>query len=110
MTTQTSKGFAQRLGYGLGRVVAFVIPRKTQTLVARFVRGGLIGAAIVVVAMNYGWIVSSALTLMVLVGALYSLSKVSTSGSPKNTPEYGYDYGPQGYGYYQAGQRVDDDD
>ncbi|RCG88245.1 hypothetical protein CSB86_5911 [Pseudomonas aeruginosa] len=65
----------------------------------------------VVLVQNFTWLASAFMTLLsfglmslVLVKGNLDISKDNSQIS------YGTGYGPEGYGYYRAGRRVDDDD
>lgn len=108
MTTRTTPGVASRLGYGLGVIVRAVWFSQNRTL--RWVkRLALIAMALYFFAEILSGIVSVMLFTLIFGGVFWAL-KNSESFSSGKTIQYGNGYGPQGYGYYKAGRRVDDDD
>lgn len=109
MTTQTSQGVASRLGYGLGRVVRLVWFSQNRTV--RWVkRLALIAVAVFFYSDILSVAVSVVLCVMCFGGVFWALKNSESVSSKRKTIEYGSGYGPQGYGYYKAGRRVDDDD
>lgn len=109
MTTQTSQGVAGRLGYGLGQVVRLVWFSQNRTV--RWVkRLALFAVAVCFSAKILSGITSVAVFTLIFGGVFWALKNSEPVSSRRKTIEYGSGYGPQGYGYYKAGRRVDDDD
>ncbi|NNA97455.1 DUF3742 family protein [Pseudomonas gessardii] len=109
MITQTPQGVASRFGYGLGRVARFVLHDRNPVL--RWVKRLALAAAVLYFSSDiFSVLASVAVLLLVFGGAFWLLSNSESSSSNKKTIDYGSGYGPQGYGYYKAGRRVDDDD
>lgn len=106
MTAKTSQGVAGRFGYGLGRVVRLVWCSQRRTV--RWVKRLVVAAMLLYLSADiFSGIVSVAVFTIVFGGGLWALNNKPTSR--RNRIEYGQCYGPDGYGYYVAGQRVDDD-
>lgn len=107
MTAQTSQGVASRLGYGLGQAARLVWCSQNRTL--RWVKRLVVAAVLLYFSADiFSGIISVAVFALVLGGGLWALNHRPTPR--RNQIEYGQCYGPDGYGYYVAGQRVDDDD
>tara|TARA_Y100000758_G_scaffold233580_1_gene170187 strand:+ start:750 stop:1196 length:447 start_codon:yes stop_codon:yes gene_type:complete len=107
MTAQTSQGVASRLGYGLGQAARLVWCSQNRTL--RWVKRLVVAAVLLYFSADiFSGIISVAVFTLVLGGGLWALNHRPTPR--RNQIEYGQCYGPDGYGYYVAGQRVDDDD
>lgn len=69
MNAHTNKGFASRIGFGLGTFVRFLItdPKPLR----RWVKRALVSGTLLVLASQaFSWLLSSALTLIVLGGAV----------------------------------------
>ncbi|EPH0640865.1 hypothetical protein ACSYE6_30590 [Pseudomonas aeruginosa] len=110
MNAHTNKGFASRVGFGLGMLVRFCLHDRRPT-VRCVKRVSLLVVLFVVLVQNFTWLASAFMTLLsfglmslVLVKGNLDISKDNSQIS------YGTGYGPEGYGYYRAGRRVDDDD
>ncbi|MGP1842898.1 hypothetical protein, partial [Pseudomonas aeruginosa] len=106
----TNKGIASRVGFGLGTLVRFCLHDRRPT-VRCVKRVSLLVVLFVVLVQNFTWLASAFMTLLsfglmslVLVKGNLDISKDNSQIS------YGTGYGPEGYGYYRAGRRVDDDD
>ncbi|HFH3883409.1 hypothetical protein [Pseudomonas aeruginosa] len=107
MNAHANKGFASRIGFGLGTFVRFLItdPKPLR----RWVKRTLVSGTLLVLASQAcSWLLSGALTLIVLGGAVLAFGGLPNGPRKENTSGYGYEYGPQGYGHYVAGQRTDD--
>ncbi|HEP7885655.1 TPA: DUF3742 family protein [Pseudomonas aeruginosa] len=110
MNAHANKGFAARVGYALGSIVRFFLHDRRPVL--RWVkRVSLFVALFIILVQNFTWLASAFMTLLsfglmslVLVKGNLDISKDNSQIS------YGTGYGPEGYGYYRAGRRVDDDD
>ncbi|AKE72078.1 TPA: hypothetical protein ACGJ7L_000937 [Pseudomonas aeruginosa] len=110
MNAHTNKGIASRVGFGLGTLVRFCLHDRRPT-VRCVKRVSLLVVLFVVLVQNFTWLASAFMTLLsfglmslVLVKGNLDISKDNSQIS------YGTGYGPEGYGYYRAGRRVDDDD
>ncbi|EOG0832617.1 hypothetical protein ACK21T_001651 [Pseudomonas aeruginosa] len=110
MNAHTNKGIASRVGFGLGTLVRFCLHDRRPT-VRCVKRVSLLVVLFVVLVQNFTWLASAFMTLLsfglmslVLVKGNLDISKDNSQIS------YGTGYGPEGYGYYKAGRRVDDDD
>ncbi|WP_079394953.1 hypothetical protein [Pseudomonas aeruginosa] len=110
MNAHTNKGIASRVGFGLGTLVRFCLHDRRPT-VRCVKRVSLLIVLFVVLVQNFTWLASAVMTLLsfglmslVLVKGNLDISKDNSQIS------YGTGYGPEGYGYYRAGRRVDDDD
>lgn len=110
MNARTNKGIASRVGFGLGTLVRFCLHDRRPT-VRCVKRVSLLVVLFVVLVQNFTWLASAFMTLLsfglmslVLVKGNLDISKDNSQIS------YGTGYGPEGYGYYRAGRRVDDDD
>lgn len=69
MEAHANKGFASRIGFGLGTFVRFLIadPKPLR----RWVKRALVfGTLLVLASQAFSWLLSSALTLIVLGGAV----------------------------------------
>ncbi|WP_423810916.1 hypothetical protein, partial [Pseudomonas aeruginosa] len=96
--------------YALGSIVRFFLHDRRPVL--RWVkRVSLFVALFIILVQNFTWLASAFMTLLsfglmslVLVKGNLDISKDNSQIS------YGTGYGPEGYGYYRAGRRVDDDD
>lgn len=69
MNAHTNKGFASRVGFGLGTLVRFLItdPKPLR----RWVKRTLVSGTLLVLASQaFSWLLSGALTLIVLGGAV----------------------------------------
>lgn len=110
MNAHANKGFAARVGHALGSLVRFCLYDRRP--VVRWVkRVSLLVVLFVVFAQNLTWLASTFMTFLsfglmglVLVKGNLDISKGNSQIS------YGTGYGPEGYGYYRAGRKVDDDD
>lgn len=132
MVQSTHKGFAYRLGHGLGGAVACARAGEHRVL-ARAARSGkvawfvakslllavkLAAVAAVLVALlpAISWLVSFILGFVFLVGMVYLVASPDRDGldalcqAVKPDDADGFRCGYQGYGYYSNGCRVDDDD
>lgn len=109
MTTHTTQGVASRLGYALGIIVRAFWFSQNRTL--RWVKR-LALIAVVIFFYSYILSVTFSVVLFTLIfgGVFWALKNSESVSSGRKTIEYGSGYGPQGYGYYKAGRRVDDDD
>lgn len=67
---------------------------------------GVVTSLFVVLLPALSWLAAMAFALLVGGVFLYFLAH----GNSSEEVPYGNDYGPEGYGYYCAGHRVDDDD
>ncbi|HGM7974141.1 UNVERIFIED_CONTAM: hypothetical protein P3C85_11000 [Pseudomonas aeruginosa] len=110
MNAHTNKGIASRVGFGLGTLVRFCLHDRRPT-VRCVKRVSLLVVLFVVLVQNFTWLASAFMILLsfglmslVLVKGNLDISKDNSQIS------YGTGYGPEGYGYYRAGRRVDDDD
>lgn len=107
MTVNTSQTVASRLGYSLGQIVRLVWFSQNRTL--RWAKRLVLIAVVVIFSSQIiSGIASVALFAIVFGVGLWALRNKPTLRS--NRTEYGQCYGPDGYGYYVAGQRVDEDD
>lgn len=96
--TAVTKGFASRLGFGVGRTLRFFLNDRNAAL--RWVKRAVLGAALLLVLVNsFSWLLGSLLTLGCLGLALYALVKGDGGLLPRQVGT-GWRYGPQGYGYY----------
>ncbi|MCG0409277.1 hypothetical protein L4445_32415 [Pseudomonas aeruginosa] len=94
----------------MGSIVRFFLHDRRPVL--RWVkRVSLFVALFIILVQNFTWLASAFMTLLsfglmslVLVKGNLDISKDNSQIS------YGTGYGPEGYGYYRAGRRVDDDD
>lgn len=110
MEAHANKGFASRIGFGLGTFVRFCLHDRRPT-VRCVKRVSLLVVLFVVLVQNFTWLASAFMILLsfglmslVLVKGNLDISKDNSQIS------YGTGYGPEGYGYYRAGRKVDDDD
>lgn len=72
--TAVTKGFASRLGFGVGRTLRFFLNDRNVGL--RWVKRGLLGAALLVVFLSsFSWLLGSLLTLGCLGLGLFTLVK-----------------------------------
>lgn len=117
-----TKGFAYRLGHGLGAIVACLRAGEQRMLASAGRVGtpvmfllkllflalklGVVTSLFVVLLPALSWLAAMAFALLVGGVFLYFLAH----GNSSEEVPYGNDYGPEGYGYYCAGHRVDDDD
>ncbi|NWB94806.1 hypothetical protein HX882_02745 [Pseudomonas gingeri] len=108
MTAHTSQGFANRLGYGLGRVVLFFLV--DENLVLRWVKRGVLAVLGYVFFAHFGrGVMSVLMTPLILLFAVLAVARfggVVRSGSGKvlgwsHHPSVPRD-GPAGYGYYDG--------
>ncbi|HHZ9516232.1 TPA: hypothetical protein ACWMKH_004835 [Pseudomonas aeruginosa] len=110
MEAHAYKGFASRIGFGLGTFVCFCLHDR-RPVVRWIKRACLVVVLFVILVQNFTWLASAFMTLLsfgliglVLVKGNLDISKGNSQIS------YGTGYGPEGYGYYRAGRKVDDDD
>lgn len=131
MIQSTHRGFAYRVGHGLGSAVACVRAGEHRVL-ARAARSGktvsfvakslllvakLAAVAAVLVALlpAISWLVSIVLGFVFLAGMVYLVVNADPSGVEvlsdavsEVTPKFRH--GPEGYGYYVGSYRVDGED
>ena len=116
MTTQTTQGFASRLGYGLGRCVRFFFHDQNPAL--RWVkRCALFILIAVLVAQTVTWFVSAFLSIVCFGLIIWALPKMDVApgaaSSDSQDPDEQYHPshdeedamwrdGPDGWGYYRA--------
>lgn len=131
MVQSTHKGFAYRLGHGLGGAVACVRAGEHRVL-ARVARSGktawfvakslllavkLAAVAAVLVALlpAISWLVSFILGFVFLAGMVYIVVNTDATGVQVLSDAVGevtpkFKHGPEGYGYYVGSYRVDGED
>lgn len=127
-----TKGFAYRLGHGLGSAVACVRAGEHRVLarVARSGRAAWFVAKSLILAVKlaaavavfyallpvFSWMISAVVGFLFLLGMVYLVANPDRDGldalsqAVKPDDADGFRCGYQGYGYYSNGCRVDDDD
>ena len=108
MSSQTSKGLASRMGYGLGRAVRFMLADSNVAL--RWIKRTVFASVLIFIALWFGRdLVSASISLLVLGIGLIALTRTSTPDAVDDQdgldafhhPSIPFD-GPDGYGYYDG--------
>ncbi|MGV8259666.1 hypothetical protein [Pseudomonas aeruginosa] len=116
MDAHANKGFASRIGFGLGTLVRFCLHDRRPAV--RWVkRTCLVVVLFVIFAQNFTWLASAFMTLMSFGLIGFALVKGDVKLMSANRDEdkaslfdhdNGYRDGLSGYGHYINGMRVDE--
>lgn len=114
MATSKQLGLANRLGYGIGRIIRFFLVDSNSLL--RWAKRAVLLVLLTAVAVQFlSWFAGSVLSvisfgLILFVLAKGDLSPMTQVSECMREDEDGYRYGLSGYGYYVNGTRIDGDD